>query len=109
MVLMMLTGANHSDAPLRASLTAHRHDSNPSSGGRREQNDASAGDQSSQSQRQQGSQRAQWHVEMAELHRVYPPMTRTEAPHYNATAVFEAEIAGLGRGQVEATRQDRDC
>jgi predicted site-specific integrase-resolvase len=50
----------------------------------------------------------QWHVEPAELHRIYPPVTQ------QATAVLEAEIAGLRqvgellRGQVEATRQDRD-
>ena len=59
----------------------------------------------------------QWHIEPAELHRVYPPRTQradTEAPHYHATAALEAEIAGLRqvgellRGQLEATRQDRD-
>ena len=59
----------------------------------------------------------QWHVEPAELHRVYPPVAQradTEAPHYHATAALEAEIAGLRqvgellRGQLEATRQDRD-
>jgi len=59
----------------------------------------------------------QWHIEPAELHRVYPPVTQrtdTEAPHYHATAALEAEIAGLRqvgellRGQLEATRQDRD-
>jgi hypothetical protein len=40
----------------------------------------------------------QWHIEPAELHRVYPPLTQradTEAPHYHATAAPEAEIAGL--------------
>ena len=40
----------------------------------------------------------QWHVEPAELHRVYPPVTQradTEAPHYQAMAALEAEIAGL--------------
>jgi hypothetical protein len=61
-------------------------------------------------------EQGQWHVEPAELHRVYPPVTQradTEAPHYHATAALEAEIAGLRqvgellRGQLEATRQDR--
>jgi hypothetical protein len=59
----------------------------------------------------------QWHIDAAELHRVYPPAAPrcdTEAPHYHATAVFEAEIAGLRqvaellRSQLDATRQDRD-
>jgi hypothetical protein len=59
----------------------------------------------------------QWHIEPAELHRVYPPVTQradTGAPHYHAAAALEAEIAGLRqvgellRGQLEATRQDRD-
>ena len=59
----------------------------------------------------------QWHIEPAELQRVYPPVTQradTDAPHYHATAALEAEIAGLRqvgellRGQLEATRQDRD-
>jgi hypothetical protein len=58
-----------------------------------------------------------WNIEPAELHRVYPPVTQRadgEAPHYHATAALEAEIAGLRqvgellRGQLEATRQDRD-
>jgi hypothetical protein len=52
----------------------------------------------------------QWHIDAAELHRVYPPA----APHYHATAAFEVEIAGLRqvaellRSQLDATRQDRD-
>jgi hypothetical protein len=59
----------------------------------------------------------QRHVEPAELQRLCPPVTQcadTEAPHYEATAALEAEIAGLRqvgellRGQVEASRQDRD-
>jgi hypothetical protein len=59
----------------------------------------------------------QWHIDASELHRVYPPAphrSNTEAPHYHASAAFEAEIAGLRqvaellRGQLEATRQDRD-
>ena len=40
----------------------------------------------------------QWDVEPAELHRIYPPVTQradTEAPHYQAMAALEAEIAGL--------------
>jgi hypothetical protein len=79
MVLMTLTGrkpfGRHA-ARISHCSEAHRHESNPCSGGRREQNDASAGDQSSQSQRQQGSQHGQWHIETAELHRVYPPARR---------------------------------
>jgi hypothetical protein len=52
----------------------------------------------------------------AELYRIRPLAAQrgdTEAPHYDA-AVLEAEIAGLRqvaellRGQLEATRQDRD-
>ena len=40
----------------------------------------------------------QWHIEPAELQRVYPPVTQradTDAPHYHATAALEAEIAPL--------------
>jgi hypothetical protein len=60
---------------------------------------------------------ARWHVEPAELHRVYPPVTQradTEAPHYHATAALEVEIAGLRQvgelfhGQLGVTRQERD-
>jgi hypothetical protein len=53
----------------------------------------------------------------AELYRICPLAAQrgdTEAPRYHASAAFEAEIAGLRevaellRGQLEATRQDRD-
>ena len=53
----------------------------------------------------------------AELHRICPLAAQrsdTEAPHYHASAAFEAEIAVLRqvaellRGQLEAARQDRD-
>jgi predicted site-specific integrase-resolvase len=57
----------------------------------------------------------QWQIQPVELHRTYPPYTeaRTDAPH-DATAVLEAQIAGLKevadllRVQLEDVREDRD-
>jgi len=58
------------------------------SGGRRERNDASAGDQSGQSQRRQGRTRPSG-ISNPELHHAYPPLMQradSEAPHCHATA-----------------------
>jgi len=62
----------------------------------------------------------QWRIQVAELHRVYPPVpqrgddeaTQQDAPA--AAAAFESEISGLRqvvellRAQLDETRRDRD-
>jgi hypothetical protein len=65
-------------------------------------------------------ERGQWHIDAAELHRVYPPAGQrcdVEAPQRDAVALAmaasEAEIAGLRqvaellRAQLQETRTDR--